>query len=257
MANLTTQNLNRTDEPAPASAPSTWLDLALYLASGFGLFLLATLGAALLFDGQNTLLASFTLYLLNVLCLVGTVYLLGVRRDKTSWAEMGFLPPVWRWEWLAIAVVVTVALIPIRGLLGLLVQLVLEGGLDSLQARSDVLLAGGDLSWVSFLLTLLGAGLLAPISEELYFRGLIHRWFQTRLRFWPRILLSSVIFGLAHVDSVAVVASSFVLGLANAIAYEKSESLWLPIAMHTLTNCIGVILLYLALALGQLSPLPP
>ena len=99
--------------------------------------------------------------------------------------------------------------------------------------------------------------MLAPISEELYFRGLIHRWFQSRLRFWPRVLLSSAIFGLAHFDSIGVAVSSFMLGLINAVAYERSESVWLPIAIHMITNSFGVILLYVATAITQLLPSLP
>jgi len=242
--------------PAPWLKPSTGLDLALYLAAGFILFPLATFGLALILK-QISILASLALYLLNALFLGGAVYLLGVRRGKTSWAEMGFLPVVWRWEWLLVAVFVSIVSIPVRGLLGLVIQFLLEGGLESLQARSAIISAGSSFSWVNFFLTLVGAGLIVPISEELYFRGLLHRWFQSRLGFRARVLLSSAIFGLAHFDSVAVVAASFVLGLVNAIAYERSKSLWLPIAMHVITNCFSVTLLYLAMAIIQsLPPLP-
>jgi membrane protease YdiL (CAAX protease family) len=243
-------------QPTPQPQPSTWLDLILYLVVGFGLFLLAVSGVALIFE-EVSILASSALYLLNALIFGGTVYVLGVCRGKTSWSEMGFLPPVWRPEWLLVAIAVSIVSIPVRGLVGSIIQFLLEGGLDSLHARSDVLLAGDDFSVVSFLLTLLGAGLLAPISEELYFRGLIHRGLQHRLGFWPRVLLSSAIFGLAHFDSIGVVVSSFVLGLINAIAYEQSESVWLPIAIHVITNTFGVILLYVATAITQLLPSLP
>lgn len=251
---MNTQDID--SQPIPQLKPSTWLDLILYLAAGFGLFSLAAFGMALIFR-EFSVLTSLALYLLNVLFLTGTVYVLGVRRGKTTWSEIGFLPVVWRWEWLLVALGISVVFIPVRLLVGLAIQLLFEGGLESLQGRADILLAWGGFSWINFILTLLGAGLIAPISEELYFRGLIHRWFQSRLRFWPRVVLSSAIFGLAHSDSVAVIASSFVLGLVNAVAYERSKSLWLPIAMHMITNSIGVILLYLGMAIAQLPPSPP
>lgn len=244
----------------PQAEPSTWLDLALYLLSGFGLFLLASIGAGFLFK-QVSMLASFTAYLLNVFFLVGTAYLLGVRRRKTSWSKMGFLPVVWRRGWLWVAAVITTISIPLRAAIGVVVVLLLEtlfkSGTGGLQARTDILAVGGSFSWVNFGLTLLGAGVLAPISEEIYFRGLLHGWFQARIaRFWPRVLISSAIFGLAHADSVAVVIPSLALGLVNAIAYEKSKSLWLPIAIHALNNSIAVVLLYLLIALNQYLPIP-
>ena len=127
--------------------------------------------------------------------------------------------------------------------------------MSGIQARADVITAGMRFSWINFALTFLGAGLLAPISEELYFRGLLHGWFRSRrFVFWLRVLLSSILFGLAHFDSLAVVVSSFVLGLANALFYEWSKSIWVPIAMHVITNSVAVVLLYVALAVMEYFP---
>ncbi|MFN2272057.1 MAG: lysostaphin resistance A-like protein [Anaerolineae bacterium] len=237
-------------QSVPRTKPATWLDLVLYIAGGFGLLLLASIGAGFLFT-EISILTSFTLYLLNFLILCGAVYALGVRRGKLTWAGMGFLPPRIEWQWLLVAFITSAILIPLRAALGYMVLLLAEGGLESVQARTDIISVGMNFSWANFLLTLLGAGLLAPISEELYFRGLLHGWFRPRFRLWVRVLLSSALFGLAHFDSLAVVASSFVLGVANALLYERSKSIWIPIAMHMLTNSTAVILLYLALAVME------
>ncbi|MBN1579172.1 MAG: CPBP family intramembrane metalloprotease [Anaerolineae bacterium] len=239
--------------PISQTRPTTGWDLLFYLLGGFGLFLLLSIAAGLLLRTISIWL-TLTAYALNVFCLGGSVYLLGIVRNKLSWLEMGFWPVVWRWRWLLLAVGLSIAFIPLRVALGLAVQFLLEGNLDSLQGRTDILTAGGDLSLLHFLLNLVGAGLLVPIAEELYFRGLLYGWFKTRMGFWVRVLASSAIFGLAHFDSVAVIASSFVLGLVNAIAYEKSKSLWLPIAIHMVTNSAAIVLMYLAMLLVQLMP---
>jgi len=160
-----------------------------------------------------------------------------------------------QWRWLLAALAVSAALIPLRIFVGYVVLLLAEGGIESVQARVDLISVGMSFSWANFALTFLGAGLLAPISEELYFRGLLHGWFRSRFGFWVRVLLSSTLFGLAHFDSLAVVASSFVLGVANALLYERSKSIWVPIAMHALTNSVAVILLYLALAVMEYFPM--
>jgi len=44
---------------------------------------------------------------------------------------------------------------------------------EALQVRAE--LFGGELSLARFLVTLVGAGLLAPIAEELFFRGFCTR----------------------------------------------------------------------------------
>ncbi|MBN1978067.1 MAG: CPBP family intramembrane metalloprotease [Anaerolineae bacterium] len=228
--------------------------MVLYLVAGFGLFLLASFGMGFIFT-ETSILASLTFYLLDFFILCGAVYALGVRRGKLTCKEMGFLPPRVRWQWLLVAVVASAILIPLRMVLGYIILLLAEGGIESVQARADVISVGMDFSWINFLLTLLGAGLLAPISEELYFRGLLHGWFKSRrFALWLRVLLSSALFGLAHFDSLAVAASSFVLGVANALLYERSKSIWIPIAMHILTNSTAVILLYLALAVMEYFP---
>jgi membrane protease YdiL (CAAX protease family) len=242
-------------QPSPASKPATWLDLPLYLVGGFGLFVLASLGVDLLLE-EKSILTSFVLYLLNFFTLAGAVYVLGVRRGRLSWEEMGFLPPKVQWWWFLIAIAASVILIPLRMVLGLLVLYLVEGGLEEVAARADVISVGMSFSWVNFALTFVGVGLLAPISEELYFRGLLHGWFRSRrVVFWLRVLLSSTVFALGHFDSLAVVASSFILGIVNALFYEWSKSIWVPIAMHMITNGLAVVLMYTALAVQEYLPM--
>lgn len=236
-------------------APQSWLDLLLYLLVGFGSFMLLSGLVAVLFT-EISLGASFLLFLANFVCLAGTTYLLGVRRGKISWRGLGLRPLRWRWQWLLIGAGMAILLLPGRAVLGLLVQLLVEGNLDSLQARSDLILGGAlEFSWIGFLSTLIGAGILVPVSEELYFRGLLHTWFWGKTgRVWLRVLASGTIFALAHADSLSVVAASFVIGLVNAYAYERTRSLFIPIIIHLTTNSAAVLLLYLSLALLELFP---
>ena len=244
--------------PEPAEippAPQSWLDLLLYLLIGFGSFILISGLIGGLFSELSPG-ATFLLFLANFVCLAGTTYLLGVRRRKISWAALGIRPFRWKWQWLLIGIGLAVLLLPGRALLGLLVQWLLEGNLDSLQARSDLIMGGAaEFSWFGFSTTLLGAGLLVPISEELYFRGLLHTWFWGKTeRVWLRVLVSAAIFGLAHADSIGVVAASAVIGVVNAIAYERTRSLFIPIIIHMTTNSAAVLLIYLVLALTELVP---
>lgn len=244
------------EEPADARpAPQSWLDLALYLLIGFSSFILLSGLVGLLFP-ELSLGVSFLLFLANFVCLSGTTYLLGVRRGKISWAGLGLRPFRWRWQWLLIGAGAAILLLPGRAALGLLVQMLVEGNLDSLQARSDLIMGGAlEFSWIGFLSTLVGAGLLVPVSEELYFRGLLHTWFWGKTdRVWLRVLASGAIFALAHADSISVVAASFVIGLVNAYAYERTRSLFIPIIIHLTTNSAAVLLLYLSLAIMELIP---
>jgi membrane protease YdiL (CAAX protease family) len=219
------------------------LDLLLYLLSGFGLFILA--GTALSGAATvGTLTDSLLRYLLNIVFLGGTTLVLGLARKKITWQQLGLSR--WRWGFLLAGILVALVLNPIRGVLGLVSQLLLEGNLESLQMRSDVLTAGG-LEGPALFLTLLGVGLLVPVSEELYFRGLLYNWFRERLNLWPAVLLSSALFGLGHADSLGVTVASFIMGVVNALAYQRTGSLWLSIIIHAVTNSSAILLLYLSI----------
>ena len=227
-----------------------WRELILYLSVGFGLYFLASL-PLLFFIGSDltdiTLTITVAIGIINAVCLIGTVYLTGIRRGKISWAGIGFFPPKIDTKWILVGVVVSLILIPIRALIGALVELAINGNLESLRVRGDLLFAGAEPNILNFLMSFLIIGVIVPISEELFFRGLLYRWFQLRFRLWPAILLSSLLFGLAHYDSLAVMISSFVLGIANAIAMERTKAIWVPILMHTVTNGVAVILIYFVL----------
>ena len=240
--------------PASERPPAPWRDLIYYLLAGLGTYYLASAALSLV-SQVGTTQDTLARYLLNMVILSGSVWLVGVRRGGISWSEIGFRPAVWRWHWLLIAIGVALILMPVRSILGLLVQYLLSGGLESMQGRMDVLTPGFQFSWAYFGLSVVGLGVLIPIAEELYFRGLIHTWFKSRFGYWPRVLLSSLIFGLAHSDAVGVMISSFIIGLANAVAFEKSKSIWLPIAIHMVTNTVAAILLNLLMALSEYLPL--
>lgn len=235
---------------APAASEAwqreSWWALLAYLAVGFGLFLLASLAVGLAFHRQINILTSSALYGVNFLCFAGTAALLGVRRRKLTWAEFGLRP--FSLGWLVVALLLAAAVLPLRALAAFLVEGLRGTNFSDTQLRMELIAPNGPLA-LNFIVTLVGAGMLAPIAEEMFFRGLIFRWFRSRFSLWPAVLASSAIFALGHADSIGVVASSFVLGLLLAALYDRSRSLWLTIAVHGVNNSLAVALLYAALAL--------
>jgi membrane protease YdiL (CAAX protease family) len=226
-----------------------WGEFFLYVVVGFGVYFITSLILGF-FLQEIDIFTTVAITSLNAGCFIGTVYFVGILRGRTSWAEMGFSVAAIRLKWLVLAALASLAILPVRMLAGMLVQLLIPGSMDSLQIRTDLLFSGNEFSWLNFLLSILTIGLLVPISEEVYFRGLLHRWFKPFLGFWPRILLSSLIFGIAHFDTPGVLVSSFIMGVFNAFAYEKTDSLWVPITMHAVSNIFAVVVMYVGLALG-------
>jgi membrane protease YdiL (CAAX protease family) len=81
--------------------------------------------------------------------------------------------------------------------------------------------------------------LTAGIVEETIFRGWLIWYLEGLLPMWAAVLLSSVVFGLAHLyqGPVGIVKTS-VVGLAMALLYLLSGSLWLPIAAHAMIDIL-------------------
>ena len=78
-------------------------------------------------------------------------------------------------------------------------------------------------------------GIVGPLAEELFFRGVIY----TFLRRWGVIValvLSTSIFVLCHPLGYGIPITRLVGGLLFAVAYEFGGSLLVPITIHALGN---------------------
>lgn len=85
----------------------------------------------------------------------------------------------------------------------------------------------------------------AAIGEELFFRGMLFGGLRQRLPLWPAAVIAGVLFGLPHLPQgdLAVVAQLSMFGVVLAWAYERSGTLWVPIALHALNNSAAFYLL--------------
>lgn len=86
------------------------------------------------------------------------------------------------------------------------------------------------------------AVVLAPIGEELYFRGRLFDGVRVRLGLAAAIATTSIIFSLVH-GIPALIPAYMLLGMALAALRIWSGGLWAPIIAHALNNGIGVLLL--------------
>jgi uncharacterized protein len=98
----------------------------------------------------------------------------------------------------------------------------------------------GQLIWPLIVLRWLGAALLVPVMEELFWRSFLMRWIQspTFEAVPPQqvgikaIVLSTFVFMLAH----TLWLGAIVAGLAYAWLYKRSGKLWVPVIAHAVTN---------------------
>src|SRR5680860_1346801 len=78
---------------------------------------------------------------------------------------------------------------------------------------------------------------MAPIGEELFFRGLLFQALRRRLHLWPAIGLSGVAFALVHLEPLAML-TVFPLGMWFAWIFHRSGSLLVPVVAHAIFNAI-------------------
>jgi membrane protease YdiL (CAAX protease family) len=81
----------------------------------------------------------------------------------------------------------------------------------------------------------IAAVVLAPLTEELLFRGMLFGSLRTILPVPAAMLLSGMLFGAVHFNSAAFLSLT-VLGVAFAWAYHHTRCLWVSITMHVLFN---------------------
>lgn len=100
--------------------------------------------------------------------------------------------------------------------------------------------ANGELMWPLIVVRWIGAALLVPVMEELFWRSFLMRWidkpeFETvdpKAVTLKAVVLSTGVFMLVHTLWFAAILA----GLAYAWLYRRTGKLWAPIVAHAVTN---------------------
>ena len=98
----------------------------------------------------------------------------------------------------------------------------------------------GSLQWGLILFRWVGAALMVPVMEELFWRSFLMRWVDNpdfeqvspQTASIKAIALSTFAFTLAH----TLWLGAIVAGLASAWLYKRTGSLWAPVVAHAVTN---------------------
>jgi CAAX prenyl protease-like protein len=98
----------------------------------------------------------------------------------------------------------------------------------------------GQVMWALVAVRWVGAALLVPVMEELFWRSFLMRWIESpRFEGVPpqrvgvkAVVLSTFVFMLAHTLWLAAI----VAGLVYAGLYVRTGKLWVPVIAHAVTN---------------------
>lgn len=84
---------------------------------------------------------------------------------------------------------------------------------------------------------------LAPIMEEIMFRGIILNNLLSKRNIWYSIIVSSLMFGLIHLNLLQG-TNAFILGIVLAIVFIKTRNIYACIIGHFLNNLMALMSTY-------------
>ncbi|MDD2534758.1 MAG: CPBP family intramembrane metalloprotease [Eubacteriales bacterium] len=86
----------------------------------------------------------------------------------------------------------------------------------------------------------LGIAILAPISEELLFRGIIQGELRRAMPEWVAVVVQAILFAVFHAQPIQI-AYVMIPALALGALYAITRTIWAPIILHIAFNFLGSV----------------
>jgi membrane protease YdiL (CAAX protease family) len=192
-----------------------------------------------------TMAATATAAIVIVAVLLGWLSVL-----HPTWRRVMGVPTRDRW-WAEIGRSVGFGLLLYPGIVfgvGLLVSVVLSA-LSGEQAQAPEQVPSG-LTAAGVVLTIVYAIVIAPLHEELFFRGILFRGARDRYGLGAGLIASGLGFALIHYleaawqDTLLLMGVMFFNGVALAWWYDRRRVLVAPVVAHMVFNVIGLTLIF-------------
>ncbi|MDZ4834477.1 MAG: CPBP family glutamic-type intramembrane protease [Candidatus Melainabacteria bacterium] len=111
---------------------------------------------------------------------------------------------------------------------------------------TELLIGSG--SWAAIAILFVGYAVLAPLLEEIVFRGLFHRAMRRHFAMWPSLIIGSAVFACVHFEFTPWwIIDKFIFAAVNVYAFEKTGSIVPGIISHLLTNAMVMLFMVSAL----------
>ncbi|MCY4575948.1 MAG: type II CAAX endopeptidase family protein, partial [Chloroflexi bacterium] len=224
--------------PAAPSVPWTARQVLIsvaVIAAAFLVVIGGIIGLAEVVDvsgwGEHVVLLIATLALQGVMIL--SVWVFAVRPSGGRWASLGFrqIRPI------STTLIAIAGITACQALVVGYVQLVDWLEIDFLVPRNPF--ESWDIDPISFAIIALSAVIIAPLFEEIFFRGFMYQAFRKTMAVWPAAILTSLIFGMAHIDPAIIIPIALV-GMILLGIYRWTGNLWSSIITHAGYNAIAV-----------------
>jgi membrane protease YdiL (CAAX protease family) len=89
-------------------------------------------------------------------------------------------------------------------------------------------------------LAILSLVIIAPIVEEIVFRGLLFGALAKHLGILASAIVTAILFGAIHGDLI-LFPTLVAIGFVGAIAYAATGNLWVAVILHAVNNALGAI----------------
>jgi hypothetical protein len=214
-----------------------------------GILLGAALGPMLPASPERRYLYQFlfTTVSLHAVALVLTHHFL--RQHELTWGEfLGWRAPGWRRAWPAV-LLASLVMIPGALLLNKGSAWALEQMRLPVVEQPTVRMVQATMGWGQCVAVGVGAIVLAPVVEEILFRGALFAFLRQVGSRQMAYAVSAVAFAAIHTNLVTFVPLVFI-GVVLARVYERSGQLLTAMATHALFNAVNFALLLLAKPAG-------
>lgn len=151
-------------------------------------------------------------------------------------------------HWLIVAILALGAIPTVSGIAGLFDMIPLSEALEASKAKFEAqqkallnITTPGE-----FITTMITIAIIAPIGEELMFRGIMLRFAAKKMIgsiIWP-IMLTAVLFATLH-GNVVGTPSLIISGMLLGYIYYLTGSLWLSMFAHAIVNGSQAAIIYL------------
>ena len=96
---------------------------------------------------------------------------------------------------------------------------------------------------VAFVYRYLMAYFVVAVGEEIVFRGIMFRLLDSQFNVWVALLISAVVFGIAHIINpnatvVSTIGISLASGVLFGLLFKYYRTLWVPIGIHWSWNFV-------------------
>jgi len=181
------------------------------------------------------------LYGIQVLLMVGTVWFFAIYWRKSTPRDLGLrYYSIFKTLWYTFLALLAIFILSFS-----YVYIVSSAfNIEAPTSKIEQLVRGRNIS-TNILLVVVAV--VAPFSEEIFFRGFLYSAFKKAWGINAGLFLSSLLFALAHMEIYSFIPI-FLIGWILAYMFEKTRSLFPVIFLHAIYNLILILLL-----LGQVD----